>query len=172
MPITLPFTFTNGTVADATQVNANMGALANGAFPTRGVTDGSNAAPGEVGEYMTNNATMPVLGNGTTVVAITSLNLTPGDWELGGEIGFSGGDCTAFYTDFAPASNAPTPSRGATVWTLGGGATLVDGTTIPTYSGVRVLSATAQQVFLRAEASSVGGVVVQVWGEIWARRVR
>lgn len=52
--------------------------------PIVGVTDGSNAAPGMVGEYMQNvlTASVPIPGSGS--VAVLTLNLTPGDWDVVG----------------------------------------------------------------------------------------
>lgn len=52
--------------------------------PLKGVTDGSDAAPGVVGEYIFSNIARgagPVLANGVTA-NITSISLTAGDWNL------------------------------------------------------------------------------------------
>lgn len=54
-----------------------------GGPPFQGVTDGSNAAPGDIGEFISvvpvANITYP---SGTQIQS--SLSLTAGDWELGG----------------------------------------------------------------------------------------
>lgn len=52
--------------------------------PLKGVTDGSDAAPGVVGEYIFSNIARgagPALANGVTA-NITSISLTAGDWDL------------------------------------------------------------------------------------------
>jgi len=52
--------------------------------PVMGVTDGSDAGPGEVGEIISATvATTGVLA-GATWANTPSINLTPGDWELTG----------------------------------------------------------------------------------------
>jgi hypothetical protein len=54
----------------------------------RGVTDGSNAAAGEIGEYLTaSSGTVAVSSN--TQTNIISLALTPGDWDLWGNLTLS-----------------------------------------------------------------------------------
>lgn len=55
-----------------------------------GVTNGSNAAAGNVGEYLTAtaaNVTLPASGGTGTIV---SLVLTPGDWDVQGVVAFGG----------------------------------------------------------------------------------
>lgn len=54
-----------------------------GAFQKIGVVDGSNAVAGEVGEFITANATGVAMVT-STAVNITSISLTPGDWEVWG----------------------------------------------------------------------------------------
>lgn len=56
----------------------------------RGVTDGSNAAAGMVGEYMTVTGTQQTFSGPGTVINLVSLTLTPGDWDVQGTIYFSG----------------------------------------------------------------------------------
>lgn len=78
---TLPVT--NGGTG-ATSAAAARTAL--GAAADTGVTDASNAAAGKVGQYLSaiNNAGS-ALTSGSSV-AITSLTLTPGDWEVDGSV--------------------------------------------------------------------------------------
>jgi hypothetical protein len=62
-----------------------------------GVTDGSDAAPGDAGEYMTN--TSAAVGILTGVVTnMAALNLTPGDWDVSGYVLFTAGAGT--HIDF------------------------------------------------------------------------
>ena len=56
-----------------------------------GVTDGSNAAAGMVGEVISSaTGSTAALTSGSTLV-LTSITLTPGDWDVQGEVWFSGG---------------------------------------------------------------------------------
>ena len=52
-----------------------------------GVTDGSDAKPGEVGEYLTASGSVALSNNTTATVA--TLNLTAGDWEVSGGVTFT-----------------------------------------------------------------------------------
>lgn len=62
-----------------------------------GVTDGSDAGVGDVGEYMT--ATSGAAGLTSTVVLnLAALTLTPGDWDVSGYVLFTAGSGT--HTDF------------------------------------------------------------------------
>jgi hypothetical protein len=58
----------------------------------RGVTDGSDAAAGDIGEYLTWSASTPLASGANTNVA--SLPLTPGDWEVSGDVAFVTGGGT------------------------------------------------------------------------------
>jgi hypothetical protein len=71
----------------ADQANANAAQLAAIAV---GVTDGSDAPAGNVGEYMTASATSVALSN-AAVVNVVSLALTPGDWDVSGSVFFTAG---------------------------------------------------------------------------------
>ena len=51
-----------------------------------GVTDGSNAAPGQVGEVISQNVTAGLALTTNVALNVTSIPLTPGDWDVGGEV--------------------------------------------------------------------------------------
>ena len=51
-----------------------------------GVTDGSDAAPGEIGEFMSANGTGPIPT--ATPIDVVSLVLPAGDWDVSGSAGF------------------------------------------------------------------------------------
>jgi hypothetical protein len=60
--------------------------------PIIGITDGSNAAPGDVGEFISSttilNNNTPISGYGAgAVVPSATITLTPGDWQIDGNIG-------------------------------------------------------------------------------------
>jgi len=54
-----------------------------------GVTDGSDAAPGQIGEYQQIEVTTAVTMAANATVAICTLPLTAGDWEIWGSIAFT-----------------------------------------------------------------------------------
>jgi hypothetical protein len=69
--------------------------------PQQGVTDGSDASPGTVGEIITgtstgNTAASNLTQTGTTV-AVMSITLTPGDWDLTGVLGIASVGTTMSY---------------------------------------------------------------------------
>jgi len=68
-----------------------------------GVTDGSNAAAGQVGEYLSNLNTTNIANAGATWLgtAAGSITLTPGDWDVWGAVFFSGGTMTACIVGIA-----------------------------------------------------------------------
>jgi hypothetical protein len=54
-----------------------------GPYPMKGVTDGSAAAPGNIGEYMTQSANMAYAANPAKTQQILSVAvIPPGDWNL------------------------------------------------------------------------------------------
>jgi hypothetical protein len=59
----------------------------------KGVTDGSEAAAGDVGEYLTVTSGSVALSN-TTLANVVSLNLTAGDWDVQGNVTFAAGSGT------------------------------------------------------------------------------
>jgi hypothetical protein len=56
--------------------------------PIKGVTDGSNAAAGNVGEQLSAQITTAVNLTLNTPINIGQLVLTPGDWTVGGNVNF------------------------------------------------------------------------------------
>lgn len=61
-----------------------------------GVTDGSDAAAGRIGEYLTATAgPTPVSNN--ALANVVSLSLTPGDWDVSGGVVFAAGAGTHGY---------------------------------------------------------------------------
>lgn len=79
-------------------VTINQGGGGGGAGgPQMGVTDGSNAAPGEVGEFMSNSGTSSLyfgaITNGSNVErTIGTLTLSAGDWDVRAQLLISSGE--------------------------------------------------------------------------------
>lgn len=59
----------------------------------QGVTDGSDAAAGDIGEYLTATSGTVSLAN-AVLTNIVSIDLTAGDWDVSGTVGFSAGSGT------------------------------------------------------------------------------
>ena len=69
-----------------------LNALPNGAgyMPLQGVTDGSNAPAGQIGEVLSINQTAGQALTNNAAGNITSLALAAGDWDVAGEAWFVG----------------------------------------------------------------------------------
>ena len=128
----------------------------------QGVTDGSDAAAGMVGEYLTASGSGVGLTN-NVMTTVATLNLTAGDWNVYGGVTFN-------------ITSAASSHYGAGVDTLG--QTMI--ATIPTGSGTWMLSAGAPvrrnvtaptMVNLVAQAGFTSGSV-SADGTISARRMR
>lgn len=48
----------------------------------KGVTDGSDAGPGQVGEFVTGTATLAYTANANTTGAVSPIVMQPGDWDI------------------------------------------------------------------------------------------
>lgn len=79
-----------------------------------GVTDGSNATAGYIGEYLEASAAFGSVGSWTTATTknITSLSLTAGDWLVAGQVTWSGGPITGTYTRTSLSTTSLTPAGG------------------------------------------------------------
>jgi hypothetical protein len=142
--------------AVADQVNALAAKVGAGT----GVTDGSNAPAGQIGEYLT--ATASGIGLTSNVAAnVVSLDLTAGDWDVSGNVAFSAGAGT--HTLFAAGIDSLDTQ---TMGTFPGGA-ITQGISTSTrrYNGTATVT-----VWLVALASFSGTVTAS--GTIRARRMR
>lgn len=80
----------------------NIGPPAPGSTPA-GVTDGSNAAPGQVGEFLLGRSTFPFLATpNVTTGTITPLVVQPGDWDIWGVMDSGGVAVTGVSFVLAP----------------------------------------------------------------------
>jgi len=90
----------------------NSGSLAFGVSGQgiQGVTDGSNASAGIVGEYVSSSVSAPSSGLTSGVVTnATSISLTAGDWDVTGLIYFNfGGSTTSTYSIGAISTTSAT----------------------------------------------------------------
>jgi hypothetical protein len=127
-----------------------------------GVTDGSDADAGHVGEYMSASGSVALSNNTTATVA--TLNLTAGDWDVSGGVTFTiSGAASNHYAagidgTFGSEIIATVPT-GSGTWRLSAGA--------PVRRNVTATTA----VHLSALAGFTSGAVSAA-GMIQARRVR
>jgi hypothetical protein len=93
---------------------------------TAGVTDGSDAAAGQIGEYMSASGSAAMTSG--TAATVASLSLTAGDWEVSGQVtinytGLTGGN--AFGANINGNSGTlivVSVPNGASDWQLSAGA--------------------------------------------------
>jgi len=120
-----------------------------------GVTDGSNATAGTVGEYIDSYASgTTVSGSPTTM---TSISLTAGDWDVSGAVNYNGNSTPTYVqggigtttNSFSGTSTGKTVLASGTNTTAGTGSVLIPRfrvsiTTTTTYYLVGQLSSTSQ----------------------------
>lgn len=136
-----------------------------------GSTNGSNAATGFVGEYMTATGTNSAITS-AAVVAVTNVTLTPGDWDVSGLVEFtmSGATVTAQTIALHTTSGAFPAYSSPGFFSVQGISTSAGFCTWNT--GVRrFLVTTNTAVYLNVSPAFTGGTVGAI-GTIQARRLR
>lgn len=141
----------------------------------QGVTDGSDAAAGAIGEYISANAAAGTAGLAFGIPTnVASISLTAGDWDVSGLVHFTAGAAnlaviSAWVNDVSAASPA---------LSSGGYASLQHATngfySTGTVLGVtyrRFSSASSKTIYLGAQATFASGTA-SAGGFISARRVR
>jgi len=142
---------------------------------SHGVTDGSDAAAGDKGEYISASAAISSVGLGFSAATnVCSISLTAGDWDAAGVVHFtsSAGNMAiiAAWVNNASASEPSQPSPGYASMrhaTNGFYATQ----TVLALSPRRFSLAATTTVYLGALATFASGVVA-AGGFVGARRVR
>ena len=139
-----------------------------------GVTNGSDALAGQIGEVISSVVPSPGVTLTTSVAAnVTSIALTAGDWDVQGEVWFAqSANLTQIQTGVTPVSAAiptsPTIDRAIVLInaTLTGGARECVG-----LRTCRVSLSAGAAYYLVATAIFASGTA-SAYGNIWARRVR
>lgn len=162
------------TDANSSQWVPTTNQMGGGYLPAKGVTDGSSAAPGMVGEVLTANGPVTALPTGTWTT-VKSMNLTPGDWDVWGtvQITLSGGSVGSQLqasVSLTPASNGgPYPSNGVMTSIVVAG---LGGAVLP-ISAVTFSVAVTTPVYLNAQAIFSSGTSSTTANSfIMARRAR
>jgi hypothetical protein len=141
-----------------------------------GVTDGSNAAAGDVGEYLSIVGGSVSLSTGVQANA-TSLTLTAGDWEMGGSISVQTSGITPSVTVLMAGLNTTSATLPAAITNrarsdynpaFAGASSTPFAAAIP----IQRFNVTASTiVYLVGQGTfSAGSLTMQ--GAMWARRVR
>lgn len=143
-----------------------------------GFTDGSSAPVGSVGEIMysevLSSAPTAILTN--TIVPLTTISLSAGDWELHGSAGFTGGATTMvkYYHVWIASTTGTEPNSaivngrsfgtvGVAIYAQGNfGITIRDG--FLQAAGTTTIYLNVRSIFTISTTSS--------YGRVWARRVR
>lgn len=144
----------------------------------KGVIDGTEAAPGNVGEVISSSVigALPL----TTLVTrnVTQITLTPGDWNVGGVVIFtptSTGPNSVIAALSQTAAALPSDTevaQGVGIMQQIWASSMPSGKTQTTPTSlIRINTTTSKTVYLVAQAS-FGGGSVNVTGYISARRVR
>jgi hypothetical protein len=153
--------------------------LSQSVVSTQGVTDGSEAAPGKVGEIITASGNTIVNAvTGATYTVINTMSLSPGDWGIYANyfiystnvVGATAAWLVLLPTSIPLASTDGTPPGQGVAWQGIGGptATSNEGGTV---GPVRTISAAADPVDLRANLQATSGQFNVYWS-VTARRIR
>lgn len=130
-----------------------------------GVTDGSDAAAGQIGEYLSASLGSVSLG-ASTPTNVGSLSLTAGDWDVSGLVTITNTSNALRIVEAWVSIASATPELPAVV------ASSVNMGSTSLWAGpLRVSSAAASTVYLGAQATASAGTS-SASGFIQARRVR
>ena len=142
----------------------------------KGASDGTEAAPGDIGEFLTASLAHGVAHPMTSGVPIDVawLDLTAGDWDVWGNIVFfpSGAATISIISGWVAPSSATIPgaleSEGYVTLRTAFTAGAVQGLPI---GRVRLLTTTTQRLYLTG-AAVFGAAGVDIFGTLNARRMR
>lgn len=142
--------------------------------PTIGVTDGSNASAGQVGEVISSTVATTTTGlSSVTDTNVTSISLTAGDWDVYGQVSISGAASTVIvqYECWCSTTSATIPALHLRTQTYTNVAITASGGHSQNTPYLRVSVSGTTTVYLSVQAfftTSTAGV----GGTIYARRAR
>ena len=131
--------------------------------PIYGSTNGAGASAGYLGQII-NSSSSNTGGSGSDIV-ITSITLTPGDWDINGQVSCN----TAGILSYNGGINVTTSISGSTGFYIGGATFGPISMPIP-YTPTNVTTNTT--IYLLGRVSLSGGGSVTMNGSIYARRIR
>jgi len=137
------------------------------ATKNKGVTDGSDAVAGDIGEYLfTPSGASVGLSNGS-VQNICSLDLTPGDWDVSGNIIFNPTGAVTYAAASCSTASVTLNVIAARV----GGSSAANQLRLGTGGDQRINVSADTTVYLVAQCGFTSGSV-SATGMLWARRTR
>jgi len=150
--------------------------LTNGNGIIKGTTTNDNAAAGKVGEYVSANVTRAAAVtyvNSTAFVALTSISLTAGDWDVTGQVGEFGGTATTGFDVEVYVGVQSNGSDGVYAVNIGETTSTSNGNgdTAANIPAVRMSLSATTTVYLSVVTQFTTGSA-KVYGRISARRVR
>ena len=101
----------NGSNLSNSSITISTLTLVNG---IRGITDGSVASPGNVGELISNLGSASSIGSSASYVAIATITLTAGDWDINGHCQLAAGGSTSATAVISGISTSSTTTSGDT----------------------------------------------------------
>jgi hypothetical protein len=142
-------------------------------FPLRGVTTNSNAAAGNIGEYISQGAAGISVSAGVPA-DVCSISLTAGDWDVWGTIGTSpaGTTLTSLFAGWISTTSATAPSapNNGAYFTVMPPSVAGNQSILPT-GMTRLSLASTTTVYLSAQVNFTTSTCT-IFGFIGARRVR
>ena len=143
-------------------------------LPLQGVTNGTDAPLGQIGEVISSNVTTGVTLTNNVTANVTSILLTAGDWDVSGEVwvGVGTGGATLlsaginFTNGVLPAASSPSSSRAYLQAALP-----ASSTQILVLRPCRVNLSGSATYYLMIYALFPSGTTTGT-GNIWARRAR
>jgi hypothetical protein len=163
----------NANIGGAVGVGSTLqvGGLATLAGGIQGVTNGSNAAAGNVGEYQSVTVSTAVSLTTTTYINIASLSLTAGDWDVQGVVDYLPAASTVIGEQVASISTASATTGGLGFTAAIAGAVVTGtGHVIPT--PVSRLSLTTTTTVYLVGWASFNTSTCTAQGFLSARRIR
>ena len=154
-------------------VQSDLEALEATVAANAGVTDGSNAPAGQVGEYIETTINAAAIPDNTSV-DLGSLSLTAGDWEVTGTVRFPTSTLGMIIMQGWVSTVSATPQDPyRTLLSIGGAGTNVFASSNRLVTMPRRMSLTATTtVYLGAYVKNAGAGASTIEGFISARRMR
>jgi hypothetical protein len=147
------------------------GVVVTGTLPYQGVTDGSSAAAGQVGEFLTATATSAITFATWFSLTGGNVNLTPGDWDVWGSASFSPAGGVLSSVNCGLGSNANATPNGGPIFAFNANPANISTTQIPCPM-VRFNVTTLTSVWLTVWASQSTATSCNATVVVYARRVR
>jgi hypothetical protein len=132
-----------------------------------GVTDGSNAPAGVVGEYLLSSAAGNMGLTSGTAAQVMTLALPPGDWQVTGGCYFTGSSVTAVQLGLNTSAAMPALGTNAQILITGAGSSLGYNLAV---GPVRMNISANTTAYLMGEMS--GASLVAANAQVQARRMR